>query len=310
MGLFSKTPPQPATTDLTLAQFAAKAKAMPPYRDVANRFGPQLSELMLQALYDRNLRMMTPAGVWANGAPNYAPIAAPASLVKLKPGDLPSFDMILSESLRQDVVKTDGRIAYLDEVKAKAVNGELRTALLANLADEATYYSAPVAAPGAPALPPKPAASVNRAKAIGWASGSRDLGIKSIYGQVINAYAGAGFPLTGMSDLNAIWRRLVTAAPHYRAVNIMTPTKYPSSLAGDFIVRARIADFRARAQPQAGAQEWYDWALYFFAVIMTSQAFTDGNKRVARTVYALTLLNGAVPFLAPNATLGARLGDM
>jgi prophage maintenance system killer protein len=46
-----------------------------------------------------------------------------------------------------------------------------------------------------------------------------------------------------------------------------------------------------------------------FAVIMTSQAFTDGNKRVARTVYALTLLNGAVPPGA-NATLGARLGDM
>jgi hypothetical protein len=53
MGLFSKTPPQPATTDLTLAQFAAKRRRCRLIRDVANRFGPQLSELMLQALYDR-----------------------------------------------------------------------------------------------------------------------------------------------------------------------------------------------------------------------------------------------------------------
>lgn len=38
---------------------------------------------------------------------------------------------------------------------------------------------------------------------------------------------------------------------------------------------------------------------------MTSQAFTDGNKRVSRLAYGLILVHGGVPFVAPNDTLGA-----
>ena len=225
--------------------------------------------------------------------------------------------MYLSEQMRQDVTKTNARQVYLGNLKNDAAAGQLQIRLAAATELESNYYTAPpapVAKPGAPPIPPKPSRLVNTYRAIGWAVGNPGAAanVATTYRQAFDANTtkNAGFPIGSMSKLNAIWNKVVTGAPAYRAVNILLPTKYPSSLAGEFIVKRIIADFATLPQPAQGSAAWYDWAMYFYASIMTSQAFTDGNKRVSRLAYGLILVDGGVPFIAPNTVLGAQLGDM
>jgi prophage maintenance system killer protein len=50
--------------------------------------------------------------------------------------------------------------------------------------------------------------------------------------------------------------------------------------------------------------------VYYFGSIMNAQPFPDGNKRVARTVYALMMLSGGIKFQAPSADVGRQLANM
>lgn len=178
-----------------------------------------------------------------------------------------NFDLFLSEQLRQDVTKSTGRETYIGTRKVDALAGTLYGLLTANLQLEASYYTAPAArAPvvGAPPVPARPAAMMNSIKAIGWAVGNPGAGdVRSVYRQAFDTHSTVGgqFPIRSMEVLNAIWRKLVTGAPAYRSVNIMQPTKYPSSLAGGFIVKNVIADFATTPHPAQGHNRWYDWAL-------------------------------------------------
>lgn len=308
----------PKPIEMPMSAFMTKAKADPSYTNYKARFGDQLATLNLQALYDRNLRMMTALGVWSSAqAADYARVAVGNALLKVKPEDMRTFDTFLSEQMRQDTLKTTQRETYINGLKTKAAAGELYTRLTAATELESKYYTAPpVRAPaiGAPAIPAKPAWMTNTNKALAWAVGNpaATADVKEAYRKAFDACStrGGKFPIDSMSTLNAIWRKLVTGAPHYRAVNIMQPTKYPSSLAGDFLVKNVIKGFATTGHPAQGSTLWYDYALYFFAAIMTSQAFTDGNKRVSRLTYGLILVHGGVDFIAPNNTLGAQLGDM
>lgn len=303
---------------MTLDAFVAKAKTDPNYAAFLAKFGNKVALTTLYALYDRNLRMMLPAGGWSSiQAADYNRVHAGNTLLRVAAADMATFDMFLSEQMRQDVIKTTAREIYLATLKITAAAGGLQVRLAARTQLESTYYTAPVPSvprPGAPPIPPKPPRSINTNRALGWAVGNPGAAaaVNTTYYQafVANTTTNVGFPLGSMTKLNAIWSKLVIGAPGYRAVNIMQPTNYPSSVAGDFIVRNIIADFATTPQPAQGAAAWYDWALYFFAAIMTSQAFTDGNKRVARLAYGLILVDGGVPFIAPDNVLGAELGDM
>jgi len=313
MPLFSRNRTAPPT-ELRLSDFVAKAKADDNYAAYLAKFGARTTTLNLQALFDRNLRMMTPAGLWGPSVPpDYNRVAVGNTLLKVSPGDQANFDLFLSEQLRQDVTKTTARERYIADLKVDAAAGRLLTRLQADTELE-TARGPAVAAPGAPPIPPTSPRMINESKAIGWATGYPG-GIgehRSTCRRAFQAHTtrNARFPIHSVPILNAIWRQLVSGAPVYRAVNIMLPTKYPSSLAGAFITKNVIADFTTTPQPIQGDDLWYDWALYFFAAIMTSQGFTDGNKRVSRLAYALILIDGGVDFLAPNARLGAQLGDM
>ena len=68
--------------------------------------------------------------------------------------------------------------------------------------------------------------------------------------------------------------------------------------------------FKNRGVPARGNAAWENWALYLFGAIMTSQGFTDGNKRVARAVYAIMMVSGGVEFRAMKDTYGVSLGPM
>jgi prophage maintenance system killer protein len=62
--------------------------------------------------------------------------------------------------------------------------------------------------------------------------------------------------------------------------------------------------------PQKGDERWIDIALFYLGAIITVQAFADGNKRVARTAFAIVMVNGGVEFVAPNVKFENDLAQM
>ncbi len=59
--------------------------------------------------------------------------------------------------------------------------------------------------------------------------------------------------------------------------------------------------------PFAGDERWLDVALFYLGAVGTVQGYPDGNKRIARMAYALTLLRGKHRFIAPSGALEKKL---
>ena len=62
--------------------------------------------------------------------------------------------------------------------------------------------------------------------------------------------------------------------------------------------------------PARGHEHWDDFALFYLGGIVTVQALVDGNKRVGKMAYALTLIKGGRPFRAPVPKLENELYRM
>jgi Fic family protein len=45
-------------------------------------------------------------------------------------------------------------------------------------------------------------------------------------------------------------------------------------------------------------------------MLMTSQPFSDGNKRISRVSYAIIMASAGIPFKAPTNQYGSRLAAM
>jgi len=167
-----------------------------------------------------------------------------------------------------------------------------------------------VARGNAPPIPPLPAAVVNKRKAQAWLR----LGVRgstAAYDEVVNVYTRTDGTLPIGYDekiLVAIWKKLVTDAPPYRAPDPATP--YPSSVGGMALLKRILAELRTEVLPPRGDVAWENWALFVYGAAMTVQAFPDGNKRACRAAYALIMCSANIPFRAPNATLGSKLADM
>ena len=104
-----------------------------------------------------------------------------------------------------------------------------------------------------------------------------------------------------------IWTDLVKDAPAYR---ITMGTKYPSDVAGMSLLRKEMATLGGQRMPVQGNRRWEDLALHLFGVIMSLQAFPDGNKRLGRAAYAILMAGSGLDFKAPNRKLGGELAAM
>ncbi len=60
-------------------------------------------------------------------------------------------------------------------------------------------------------------------------------------------------------------------------------------------------------QPNDGTAQWDDLACFLFGAHVRAQAYSDGNKRVSRALYAVSLLQGGRPFVAPRRSLEATI---
>jgi len=96
--------------------------------------------------------------------------------------------------------------------------------------------------------------------------------------------------------------------PHAPGTRMPNPeVSYPSSVGGRHLLET-IFEWTAEAEwPLPGDEAWLDVALFYLGAIGTVQGYPDGNKRIARMAYTITLLRGRRPFLAPNAELEEQL---
>lgn len=228
-----------------------------------------------------------------------------ASVFKLKDtAQLQSLIERLAIMLDGDLGKLDRRAERANALFAKVKNGILgqEAQQPQRQEPEANYYAAPAEAPENP----------EHEKARAWLKHGV-VGDASAFDQVFTMHAQSGGGLfLGANDavLTAIWKKLVKDAPAHRLPSLDTP--YPSSFAGKALLNQLLKSHSRVVLPPVGRYPpvWQGYALYWFAVIMSLQPFPDGNKRVARAVYAILMARAGIPFIAPSSAYGAELAGM
>lgn len=318
MPLFGKKDDRTAYTLEQFIDFAKKDRNYDEYKRQYEAAGGTVTT-GLMCLFETQLRKMGPTKRWSYLA--NVDLATPAvadTVLYVPTAEAPNFDLYVSESMRTDAKRAKERMAYITDLKDKATTGVLHDKLVHATEPLARYYAPPVPPrrplTGAPPVPPRPDFIINKQKALAWAVGHKQVEAetRSIYTlaqQLCRAEADV-FPITDFEPLHGIWRKLVPGAPVFRPANPANPCKYPSSYFGAAVLKRALRELKTTPVPAARHDRWYDWGLYLFAAIMTSQAFSDGNKRTARFAYMAMLQKGDVPFMAPTAALGAELAQM
>jgi hypothetical protein len=105
--------------------------------------------------------------------------------------------------------------------------------------------------------------------------------------------------------LDQIHFEIAPEAPKSRSPKINTA--YPSSIGGRFLLEMIFKWTSMAFWPGAGDEQWLDVALFYLGAIATVQGYADANKRTARMAYAIILLKGGCPFVAPNPGLEGHL---
>ena len=313
MGLFSTA--KPADVSLTMHEFADLVHNDRNYGTYKADVGDTAASHFTAALHDKLSKQM------GNADANVP--------IKLTPG-LADRDMVVSyiqRALKAEVEGIQSRKQHLTSLADRAGRGALRVQLAANAQPENEYYTSPAIIGGGNAqwsamsvqakikawppvsVAPGAARDANVARAKAWLK----KGIKEEtqpYDRVVQAYArtDGAWPFgTNEAVLRAIWRELVKDAPVYR---IVFENKYPSDFAGITLLRKEMATLGSQRMPAQGSPRWEDVALHLFGVIMSLQAFPDGNKRLARAAYAILMAGSGLDFRAPNKKFGSELAAM
>ena len=317
MSFFSSKPKYvPKVGDLVLARdkFKNIARTQTFFGQYSRTVGVGPAAQALEDGFTQNLKATAAPGYWTYGTS--ANFGNPSALKFKDEASLTTFMTSLADIFGFDVRKIDDRSRYVQSLKGKADGGLLYTDLQSNFEPEDAYYRAPapvVPKPGAPAVPPKPVNLVNQSKALSWLTHGVQ-GDKKAFNKTLlqmSKFDGT-FPLgPDSTSLFTAWHDLVPIAPAYRGwTNTAAIQKYPSNIGGKKVLDDAITALNLTAMPARGDNRWYDLALYLMGTIITTQAFTDGNKRMSRLAYVLMLLSGSVPIVVPNGRLVGRLGDM
>jgi hypothetical protein len=290
----------PAFT-LSQGEFMTRVQALASYKLYTGKAGTALAHGLALALWDEECRRRDAEGFYAPGKDisRFLPVPVNATIAFKSDADRTGLIRRIDLLLEQDLRQIAGREAYLNDLAGRAKGGQLRAGLNTNVDPESGYYTAPPASQWSDM-------SV-QAKAKAWLTFQKNAGAAPL----VDTYAkSVGWPLgQDTTAIKDIWKALVSDAPAYRTVNI-GGVKYPSSFGGMFLLQQIMAGFAARPAPARGNPAWEDWALYVFGAVMTSQPFTDGNKRASRAAYAIMIVSGGVDFRAMNSTYGASLGPM
>lgn len=226
-----------------------------------------------------------------------------ASVFKLKDaGEMKSLIDRLAITMGEDVAKLDRRAQQANALFARVANGSLGQEALGprRLEPEESYYTA------------EASENAEQQKARAWLKRGV-AGDASEFDRVFAKYVTGGsglFPGADDKIVTAIWKKLIKGAPAHRLPSLDTP--YPSSFAG-MVLLGQLLKSHAKVQPPPIGRlprVWQGHALYWLATIMSVQPFPDGNKRVARAVYAILMARADIPFVAPTNAYGAELAGM
>lgn len=278
------------------------------YKAFSKACGTALAQAVALLLIEEELKCQDKKGNYSPGktAVERARVQlTDASVFKLKDvGELKSLKDRLAILLGEDAQKLNRRAVKANSLYAKVANGQLAQAAQQRLEPEENYYEAPQEAPE----------NVAAEKARAWfKAGAQGADTAAIYDRVFAKYATDGndrFPGVDDTVLTAIWKKLVKNAPEHRLPSL--DTAYPSSFAGRCLLNQLLGSLGGVRLPPRGMSPlvWQGYALYWFATIMSIQPFPDGNKRVARAVYAILMTRAGIDFVAPSRAYGAELAGM
>lgn len=219
-----------------------------------------------------------------------------------------TFPQLINSLLLAEADQIRNKKAYVSSLLEQANAGKLRQRLASQTEPVANYSTIP----GGGADGTAGGEIKNLGLAYDWIAKSwRGPGRESIMGTLAH-YAkntAAGPPL-GYDTIivEDIFRRVVKTDKPYRGPN--PEPKYPSSFGGKHLLEDIFKSTAAVRWPDRGNEHWDDFALFYLGSIVTVQAFVDGNKRVGKMAYALTLIKGGRPFRAPVPRLENELYRM
>jgi len=308
MKLFKKSEPRSAEpVEFSLENFRFVTRNHPLKTVMQDAYGPHYLEQAYSKIFNQEAAREGADGFYNIGNQLIKP--GNTRLRFRNHGEANDFLDILLDFVRRDLDKIQNRRAYCNSVQGKADNGLLSWELDidGNATDITAFYPA-----GQAVLAAGTRADYIDACAAWVTHGI--LGDASGYAAEFRARSAnvGSFPL-GRNTVWLFyrWQQLVPGAPVSRGwAPIYAAAKYSSDLGGRVILEEIITALNTRQLPPQQDPKWYDLALYVFASIMAVQAFTDGNKRMARMAYAWMLLCGEVEPKFPSNAFGANLADM
>lgn len=278
----------PAGVTYTRDEFFEVAKGCPDYTVLKNSWGNAYAQAVGLSLFDVCQNYLT-----QQGQPVITRTTAQNALF---PGYINTFLSVETRNMRR-------KKTYVDRLQRIASDGLLRPRLERRTMAEADYGAT--------------AAMTDMEKAFRWVCNNwhqedRE-GIAGVWGALTQfAGGGGGVPALGPDDrmIKTIHQMIVSQPYPVPFRNVNPNASYPSSMGGNVLLKRIFADTAAAAFPPAGNDLWYDWALFYMAAVVTVQGFVDANKRTGRMAYAVVLVKGGVPFLAPNIELQNTLFKM
>ena len=323
------------TLDRSKFYTLVQTKARNAYDRYTTTVGSVATTYMLGMMFEQSVRMRGPQGHWSkNASINRSMAVGPASTITVAAHDQDELAKHVGFLINEDANKISQREVYVGQLLTRCKGGALRTELTqpGNTEPELNYRPLPPPPlpprPLLPALPnnlhrplpplPRPPQQdpVEVTKAKEWVTHGVK-GNATAFRTAIDKYRSLGqYPLgADTTVIEEIWRMLTHGDPSVPAWRELTwgtvgAVPYPSSVGGMHLLKKLLHSLANNAWPAHGDPAWQDWALFFFGALIALQAFPDANKRIARTIYALIVLNAGIPFVAPSTELGKSLGKL
>jgi hypothetical protein len=302
----------------TRQEFFQLVRGLHEFDPLQAKLGFGIAPNLLGVWFDDTLRYADAKNFWDENAIPKNVIVTINSKINVKGSNYDDFLQRMKGLCITEDTLIGNREKYVTELLGKAISGALRNELAGNVEPLGNYFhGAPSAAKVEwrqlghmkyeKVLPPQ------REKALAWVT--KDVaGDASVYGNLLDAYVtkDGSLPLDEKIVTN-IWRTIAKRDPNmrlYRSTPYGAAVPYPSVVGGAYLIKKIFGLTKNVTFPPRGSSKWEDWAVFYFGSIMAVQGFTDGNKRTARTAYAIVMLSGNVEFRAPTNNFGAQLAKM
>jgi hypothetical protein len=281
---------RPDNTTCNRQQLLWMAQGLGGFENLSEEIGRVNAELIADLIFDKQVEQTNPDGRY---------ILIPA-------GERPAYPARIDGFLQAECTQIRDKRAYVDKLLEAAMAGLLRGAL-AEMTEPETHYVLP--RKHRRNAPPIRAAELEIMKAADWVARSlqddgKNAVLESLTRHVLTAPAGVALGRTPQL-LDQIHAEVVRDPPRVRSPN--STTTYPSSVGGRFLLELIFKWTSTATWPAPGDAQWQDAALFYMGAVATVQGYPDGNKRAGRMAYAVTLLKGKHPFIAPNPALERAL---